>query len=764
MTRWYFEPILDSYWLAIILAGVMSVLLLVGPRFQALSQRRRLWLVALRIVLILLVLAAMLRPAFVSTRMEPQSASLLIAYDQSRSLQVADVGGNKTRWESLKETLDNSSDSIAQLTDIFDVRAYSFDAEPKQQTLERGHLTLPDSPTGDQTDIGFAIDDLLRREKGNRIIGMILLTDGAQRAHRPRADLQQAARELARLGYPLYTVTFGKPRDQSQARDVWVQNLRDQYSVFVKNELVVRGNLLVQGYSNTPIPVRMEVEDPNGEVRTIDTIQLSAELNDQQVSFEFSFTPEMPGQHQLKITAEKQPGELVTDNNQLSAFVNVLDGGMRILMLNGNLLGQEQQRIRWSIGSSPDIRLDEKRVDLRRQNEWPIDLRAELAEEYDVFLICDVPAEAIGDENATKVAQLVESGKGFMMIGGFYAFGPGGYASSPIGNLLPLEMDRFEKQEIGAEVPYRKDLHVDGPLWMLPVRDHFVTHLGPQERNQQIWRELKPLSGANKFQRLRDGATVFARGFASVNQTNGSNGVDLLVGWQVGRGRVLAFAGDTTHRWASHGHVDEHKRFWRQLMLWLSGKDATQNQDVWLQLQRRRFRSGDSIDFTTGARGVDGDAIDDAVLRVELVLPNGERQPISISPDGSHWSGSWNEPLPPGEYQIEVNASFEGKEIGSNSSRFVVFDQDLELTDPAANPEQMKMLASLTADAGGRAVAPEQLPDLLKELRNSPPKLDVQVQWKWRLGDKPLDAWAFFLIAVAVMSTEWFLRKLWGLV
>ena len=87
---------------------------------------------------------------------------------------------------------------------------------------------------GEQSDIGSVLADAVRREVGKRLAGVILLSDGAPRAYSPRVELQEAARELARLGYPLYTITFGLPRDKTQARDVAVANLQDHYTVFVK--------------------------------------------------------------------------------------------------------------------------------------------------------------------------------------------------------------------------------------------------------------------------------------------------------------------------------------------------------------------------------------------------------------------------------------------------------------------------------------------------------------------------------------------------
>ena len=61
-------------------------------------------------------------------------------------------------------------------------------------------------------------------------------------------------------------------------------------------------------------------------------------------------------------------------------------------------------------------------------------------------------------------------------------------------------------------------------------------------------------------------------------------------------------------------------------------------------------------------------------------------------------------------------------------------------------------------------MAPEQLPALLRKIRDQPPKMEIEIQSKWQLADTSLDAWLFFVCFVGLLSVEWFLRKKWSLV
>ncbi|MCP4812427.1 MAG: hypothetical protein GY888_07960, partial [Planctomycetaceae bacterium] len=95
---------------------------------------------------------------------------------------------------------------------------------------------------------------------------------------------------------------------------------------------------------------------------------------------------------------------------------------------------------------------------------------------------------------------------------------------------------------------------------------------------------------------------------------------------------------------------------------------------------------------------------------------------------------------------------------------FHVMDQQAEKSNPRADIEQLNWLAQFTQEQGGKLVAPEQVPTLIKSLRDQPPELKIEMETKWQLGGSPLDAWLFFLGIVTLLSSEWFLRKRWGLV
>jgi hypothetical protein len=758
MSDWYLNPVGGYTTVSVVMAVLVAILFLIGISRSHTTPGRRATLLALRVAILALFAFALLRPSLVLTTTKKQSATLVVLADRSRSMMVADSFNNKSRWDALKATLTDALPGFAELAEENEVKLalYTFDAEvqshefdPKQSDAK---IDLGAKAEGTQTAIGAALEEVLRRESGKRLAGVLLLSDGAQRAYAPR-DLppQTPARRLADLGYPLYTFAFGQSRALGQARDVALVDLVANQTVFVKNELVVLGSVRIDGYPGLNVPVQLLWENPQHKMNEVAVESVSVKRSGEALPVELSYVPEVPGEYKVTLRAAKQAGELVTTNNELSTFVTVKSGGLNVLYLEG-ALRVEQKFIRRALDASPDIKVDYVRLESRSPTD-----RASLMDrfqrgKYDVYLLGDVDAAQFSKDELQALATTVREGAGLLMLGGFHTFGPGGYAETPLANLLPVRMDALERQRFDEAI--RPDVHLSGKLQMRPAKPlgmrHFVMSLARGPENLAAWQALPPLEGANRFGPLKPNAQVLAET---------SDGKPLLVAAEAG-GRVMAFAGDSTWHWWLNGHEAALKRFWRQLILWLAHKDDVAEGNVWIQLAQRRFAPGARVDFNVGAQSAQGDLERSAIFEAEVVSPSGTRQPVRLTSLGEQTGGSFLETREPGDYTIEVSAMKDGAKLGTARARFLVFEQDLELDNAAADPTLMASLAKITATAGGKSLAPEELPVLINTIMQRPIELEMETQVK----QTPWDTWPFFLLFVGLMSVEWFLRKKWGLV
>lgn len=755
MVQWYLNPV-GNYWLVGLLSlGLLALLIFLGVPAGRLSTRRRLVLFGLRAAVLLLLLLALLRPTMVHTVTKKRSAELVVLVDRSRSMLIGDSVGGKSRWQALQSVLDEAAPALAALGEDIKIKGYEFDADVEPlEYREDGHFQLDDKPAGQQTALGAALEDVLRRESGQRLAGVVVLSDGAQRAYAPR-DLppQIPARRLADLGYPLYTLPFGQARGLGQARDVAVKDLLVNQTVFVKNELVIHGTVRIDGYANQKIPVKLLFESPQGKMQVVANEDLQADSDGQSLPIELSYVPQIPGEYKITLEAAQQPGELVTTNNQLSTLVTVLPGGLNVLYMEG-AVRIEQKFLRRSIDASPDIKVDYLRLDEADRAAHPIDLTEYFQRgRYDVYILGDVDASVFKPEELQALANVVHRGAGLMTLGGFRTYGPGGYFATPLANLLPVKMDAFERLQPSDPIDARTDLQIAGPLVMQPARPlgvrHFVMALAPPSENDEVWRRLPPLDGANKWGALKPAAQLLAET---------PDGRPLLAVQESG-GRVMSFAGDSTWHWWMYGHQAEHKRFWRQAILWLARKDDQAQGNVWIRLAQRRFAPGGRVEFTAGVNSSHGDPVVDATLKAEVLRPDGVRRPVALVRQVDQTTGVFSDTLASGDYTIEVTAASR-EMVGNTKARFLIYDQDLELDNAAADPTLLSSLAKMTAQAGGQMLAPEELPTLVERLKKEPLDLETKIDEK----KSPWDTWPFYLAFVSLLSVEWVLRKRWGLV
>ncbi len=175
---WSIDPVGSLVVTGVAAALLAGLWLVVRPPKQLPTGRRR-TLGVLRLLAIGMVLLALLRPTLTYLRQEPVKAALLVLVDASRSMTVEDSLGGGSRWRTVGEMLAASEKSLQMLTTTGDVVGYTFAEELTPLPLATGKFALPSEPAGGASAIGAALDDLLSREGGRRVRGVLLLSDGA---------------------------------------------------------------------------------------------------------------------------------------------------------------------------------------------------------------------------------------------------------------------------------------------------------------------------------------------------------------------------------------------------------------------------------------------------------------------------------------------------------------------------------------------------------------------------------------------------------
>jgi len=758
------DPILPSVWLIAILAIFTGgILYWIYIPWRSLEPQKRRTLLALRVVAALVFLLAMLRPSLVRTDKEATPATLAILVDGSRSMTLAD-GTGKSRWESQQNVIRTLSEGLSGSDAQLRIRWYAYGEKVTPFAATPDPQWVAGPPAETQTDLGQALRTAIAGATGQPLAGVILIGDGT--STRPESNPADVARSLSALDIPLWTIPIGPRSRDQELRDVAVEEVPEQFRLFAKNAFRLRATLVTRGMIGREIPVNVTLVDAQEHRQELASRLFRASESEGTIAVEFDLVAPEPGSYRLEVSAAAQAGEILTDNNQQIAFLDVREGGGRILFVEGQPR-LEQLFLRRAINESPDFELTFQLLAETTQSRWPIDLGLEKnLQRYDVFILGDVDAAALGDQNLEVITRAVDAGSGLLMIGGRHAFDLGGYAQTPLADVLPIRMDAARRVGLLAEPP--AGAMIAEPVKLQPRKPHPITQLAAGEGNRQAWDALKPLLGVNRFSGLKVAPAVEVL-------LESTRGDPVLVVGQYGRGRVAIFGGDTTWQWWRQQRSDLHRRYWRQTILWLLAREAKESGKVWIEMPTRRFHRTEGSSFTAGVQ--QGEKAFSGTLKAEVIDRDGKPLPLEAtpappSPEGSpSFSPAADEALiggvipelPAGVYHLRVSPRESNAEAEAKELVFQVLDTDAELSRPIADIGRLEQLAALTDESGGAAFAPDQTSALLEQLLAMRREAELPVVHRYRLGEGPVGGWTLMLVMLLLLSSDWYLRRRWAL-
>jgi uncharacterized membrane protein len=719
------------------LAVLTLTLVAYNRRLRGTHGGWRWFAVGLRMIALFMCLLATLRPSILIMEKKKQPASLILLVDSSQSMTIGDEANSKSRAQVATDAIKDFRDATKELPTNLDAKVYRFDSTVSEVASDQ-------SPEfkGRETSLGSALLDVEKRQGGRRIAELFILSDFASNAG---TNPLAAARRLKNLQVPIVSIPVGTESAGAESRDIAVREIVSAPSVFVKNQLDVRGTLSARGFADQPIEVELLVE---GQPSPVARTQVRVPVGAEQVPITgIKYVPDTPGEKLLTLRAVPKNGEFIATNNEIRSFVTVLSGGLNVFYLQGPSVTWEMKYLLRSIKSSPDIEVDFLAVRRPAQGET-----GEVEDDrfkqgrYNAFILADLPADHLTPRQRNLLKDAVSKGAGLMMLGGRSSFGPGGWGQTVLADVLPFKNLQPTDEQIEPEGGLRfapRNTGLEGAF----------LQIGPtRSESTELWKRLPPLTGANRFNDLKDSATIFA-------DAEGAESVPLMVGMNISNaGRVLAFAGET---WVWARATEEgrlaHRRFWRQVIFWLCRKEDQGDNKVKLNLAKRRLAVGERLDFSVSATNAKEEVIPD--VRFETTV---ERQPPNPTTEkveepynqGNEVRGAYQTKGEAGVFRMTVVARKNGEEVGRDSAGFLVYQDDRELENPAANPAEGKAIAEVT---GGDAIAPQKLVSHLKSIDQS-----VYTEYASHVEHRIWDNWPFLLIFTAMLTLEWWLRKRHG--
>lgn len=757
-----FEPVWN--WLLTILVsiGLLAFVLLTYPRRVAhLKNPWKNLLIVLRVSTALVLIFALFRPALKYTDKDDESAVVAILTDDSRSTTTKDAPGGISRREQMVNLIDDASPLISKLKELVDFRQYNFSGDLKPA------VKFEATADGSQTAMGTALKQLAEETRGKKVAAIFLMSDGAERVLKASTITpESSARTAALTGTALYPIPFGATASTGNIVDLALEDLLVDQTVFERKTVPISLKLRAEGAEGQKLEVSLFIENrigkdvgETGELIPVplnesnrSKVIVTTDQSSDVIPIELTYTPKQAGEYLLAVEVKTIDGEVLLRNNKLQTLLTVRKGGLKVAYFD--VLRSELKFLR-RMNQSEKIQVDFKLI-LNGEFEGRTEIPEKWFEpgEYDVFIIGDVPAKSFGPEIMRQLAARVRDGAGLLMLGGYHTYSPGGYANTPLGNLLPIELNPAD------EVPSTQiDLNSQkiGEWNIQPTNaglSHYVMLLASPEKNLELWKSLPTMTSVNRLKPISDFVQVLA---------TTQDDAPVLISSETGRARIVTSAMSETFLWAASGKNQIHQRFWRQMILWLAHKEFDSDQPVWVRVQPHNFPPEGLVPIEMGAQNDKGKPILDAKFDIEVTNPEGQKIPLAANLNGKSSFAEFRKTAKAGTYWVKVDGFKDDQQISLPAyARFIIDDRDIELDNPAADVARLEELARLASETtDSQVIYPENFSSFLREfIEKKSWQTDLEKSKRISLWDD----WPLMLIFITLLTSEWTIRKLRNLV
>ena len=772
-------------------AGAMGVaLLLLIWNYRAAPRGMVRWVcLCLKLLGLAALAVCLLEPLWSGQRAKPGANLLAIVADNSQGMQIKDRGETRSRGELLRDLLNPQRARWQEtLEENFEVRRYFFDAR-LQTTKDFGELVFD----GRASAIGATLRTLAERYRNRPLAGVLLLTDG-------NATDLRAAPDLA--GFPpIYPVVLG---EREPARDIAVQQAHVTQTDFEDAPVSVQAEVTATGYRGESIAAQLL--DSSG--KKVEEKTLRARRDDEPLAFRFQFRPAKAGlsfyrlhvgaKHEVAAASTQKTSEEATlANNSRVLVVDRGRGPYRILYVAGrpnwefkflNRAVQEDEQLqlvglvrvarrepkfnflgRAGETSNPLYRgFGNQSPDQVERYDQPVLVRLNARDEFELrtgfprtpedlygyhaVIVDDLESEFFAPDQAALLQKFVsERGGGFLMLGGIDTFQEGKYQRTPIGDMLPVYLDRVEETK-AAEALH---LNLTREGWLQPW-----ARLRDNEVDEKVRLQgMTPFQVLNPVREVKPGASVVATVSDAAGKTNAA-----LVVQRFGRGRTAALTVGDMWRWGFHdaaAHQDMDK-FWRQLMRWLVTDVPNQ---VELTVEPQPEEAGGAVRLQVRVRDKTFQPLDNAGVSVEVqpvmmestagAATNSIR--LATEPSGTE-AGLYQATYVPrntGGYKATAFVTNSiGAEVGHAEAGW---STDLAAEEFRSLTPNVALLESIARKTGGEIIPAGKLAEFARNLPHR--RAPVMDSWTFPLWHTP----AMFAFALACFLGEWGLRRWKGM-
>lgn len=295
-TSWYSFDISPVWVLLALVAALIVAALLYSKKKAPWSVAMNIFLGFLRFGVVFLLILLLLNPLLERNTNTTEEPIVVLAMDNSESLQLRDSGTNLAelnQWLAMATT---------ELNDVY-------------QVAVEGLATDSVTATNKTTNLSQLLKSLETKYEHENLAAILLASDGIVTNGRS-PDYQN-------FGVPIYTLGLG---DTIPPKDLIIQSARSNKIAYQGNKFPVAIRLYQKGFKDETATLSIR---ENGKQLTAQTVTFTHASQD----VDFLLDAKTAGLKRLTIALEEKEGESSYENNYQDLYIDVVEGKDRILML-----------------------------------------------------------------------------------------------------------------------------------------------------------------------------------------------------------------------------------------------------------------------------------------------------------------------------------------------------------------------------------------------------------------------------------------------
>ncbi len=269
-------------------------------------------LASLRFVLVFLLCFLLLNPFIRQITNEYEKPLVVFAIDNSQSLSLT------TDSIKLKKTLQTLQTTTEQLqANGFETVLQTFDNQANNQQNSQQNNFQAIKFTNTVSPISDLLNGITQTYENRNISSIVLLSDGIYN--------QGISPTYTPYRLPIHTIGIG---DSIPQKDINLKSVYHNALAYLGNKFPIEADIYQTGFANQSVEVLLK---QNGNILERKNITFSQTSDFQRINFIIAATQK--GMQHYTIEIENIAGEFTTKNNLRHVYVDVLDGKQKILLI-----------------------------------------------------------------------------------------------------------------------------------------------------------------------------------------------------------------------------------------------------------------------------------------------------------------------------------------------------------------------------------------------------------------------------------------------